>query len=248
MSDKHNPIGNKNQFVCEPDDKYRDNCEKPGWKGKKKGGMLSADEFAFAGKKTSKEDGIVKYYKVPHEAHHILSVSCVNNLEGLSEPQKNIVRRCCHETDWNINNKDNLIPLPLFGHSLKWYVIDGNTDSPGWADWPQHDWDHNSTKGYCADVKKAVLNFYETLELQGEGHTATAKSIQNDLVDMQTDWRTEITERGQGTHDAWVNKPDTWYYPFSMAKGSNATYRPKLRIENKIAKLKKLLAFFGGAS
>lgn len=253
MSDKHNPIGKINKFVPEPDDKYRDNCGDPGWKGKQKGANASTDAFAFIGRKTFEDDKgnkTTKYYPVKHEAHHILSVSCVNGYGDLDEDQKKVVERCCHETDWNINNANNLIALPLFGHTLKWYVIDENTDPPEWKDLPQHDWDHNSAKGYCADVKKAVLDFYGKLELQVEGHTVTAKSIRDDLIGMENDWRAEIKERGEGTHDAWGNMAvqANWYEPFSMAAKGNATYRPPLRIENKIKRLKELLEHFGGAN
>jgi hypothetical protein len=250
MSDEHSAIGNVQNFVSEPDDKYRDNCAKPNWTGKKKGGKKSDAAFAFAGEKTSKEDGTVKYYKVAHEAHHILSVSCVDNLVGLPEPQKNVVRLCCHETDWNINNANNLIPLPLFGHTLKWYVIDENSDAPDWANFPQHDWDHNSKNGYCADVRDDILKFYKTLKVQVQGHAVTAKGIQDDLIAKENKWRKQIKARGEGTHDAWKNMEvqAKWYEPFSMAAEGSASYRPPLRIENKIKRLKELLKHFGEAN
>ena len=255
MSDKHDPIGKKTNFVPEPDDKYRGNCGDPGWKGKTKGSDASTGAFAFIQKKTFKDDKgkeTVKPYDVRHEAHHILSVSCVNTYGDLDSDQRKAVERCCHETDWNINNANNLIALPLFGHTLKWYVIDENTDDPpGWADLPQHDWDHNSKNGYCADVKTAVLKFYGELELVLEEHAITAKSILDDLVKMENNWRKEINVRGKGTHNAWGKSAKDeagWYEPFSMAENGKATYRPPLRIGNKTDKLKAYLKLFGGAT
>jgi len=248
MPKVHDAIGDRNEFVCEPSNNYRDNCSDPGWKGRRKGENLALAAFQYVLKRTLKDDaGKVtgyEYYKVPWEAHHMLSVSCVNNLDGLDSDQKQAVRRCCDATTWNINNSDNLIALPLFGHTIKWYAIDCNEEAPGWANWPQHDWDHNSTKGYCNDVRDEILEFYRKLEKKSNEHEIEKRSIASNLKTMETRWRGLIKKRGskgRGTHEEWKNKGEGWYKPFSMADDGNETYRPPLRIDNKTDKLIKLL-------
>ena len=248
----HNALTNMTNFICEPSSTYRNNCSDPGWKGKKKGGTLTLAEFPYVLEKTQ-EDSSGKDrripYPVPWEAHHILSVSCVSNLDGLSSEQKDSVRRCCQVTTWDINDKDNLIALPLFGHTIKWYAIDDNDDAPGWENMPQHDWDHNSKKGYCHDVKTDLQKFYKTLEKGANGHKLNPKSIAADLNRRQTRFRTKIKERGQkgeGTHKEWQGEKNSWYKPFSMAANGCESVRPPARVKAKKDKLIKLLKLWKG--
>ena len=85
-----------------------------------------------------------------YKAHHILCVGAVtDNVLGDSKIHDVIV-----QTDWCISNKENMIAMPLWGHTVKWYcsvaadskagddVFNQAAAVPPFANLPQHDFDH----------------------------------------------------------------------------------------------------------
>jgi len=235
---------------------YQKNCQPPpvGW-----------DAFFFI---QGKQERVVKTF----EAHHTVCVACVTEFIALDPNIGKIVK----ETDWCVNEKLNMFAMPLWGHTIKYYAnmfedvalddLDAKLQAgklfktnlpPLFANIPQHDYDHNSSKGYKQEVdgklRKLAMQVAKTAK---KNHEAAVTQLKSDLDTLSTYFKGELVRRGStrcgGTHNAWktgMKDPSSnWYEPFSMANDGCADPRPfpvsggKSKV---LAKLRALLEALG---
>jgi hypothetical protein len=181
------------------------------------------------------------------EAHHVLCVACVTEFIAKAGPSQ-VVR----ETDWCVNAKKNMLGLPLWGHTIKWYcglfadVDEDNVEekladgtlfktrkAPPFKNHPQHDYDHNSTDGYKGEVDgRLQLIAQQVKKTAAKNHEAAVKELKTELDNLSDHFKDELNRRGErqeGTHKAWkkgMREPDSdWYEPFSMADDGMAEAR-----------------------
>lgn len=233
--DGHKAISENKEFCsvradggCACGNDHRKLC-KPGWAGKFK--------FRVGEKGTQWGEW---------EAHHILSISCVNWLPKGNTKQKRIID-VLDETTWCINAKRNMIAMPKFGHTIMYYVDimktaeTGSdeyiqikrTKAPAFKNLPQHDFEHNTKDGYCFEVKTDIKAVWDEVAGASKAHKIeTADWLVSELNQLSSDWRTELKSRGKrhgGTHSCWTRGRDdgfkNWYVPFSMATKAAANRR-----------------------
>jgi hypothetical protein len=225
-SDDHKRGGKKKGFCTQPSETKCDDCPcpknyieicKPGWAGHTFERLVQASsgEFVFDKK---------------YEAHHIVCVAPVTE-HLLGGKLKTVII----ETKWCINNKTNMMAMPLWGHTVKWYcsfvtsaagkvtgAIRSRRGAPPFQDIPQHDFDHNCKEGYTWEVENAVKQLVK--DIKDSGHTLKGDDLVEELNDLADDFREKLLdERGVrkgGTHDGWKlgqKGDDEWCHPFSMA-------------------------------
>jgi hypothetical protein len=131
------------------------------------------------------------------------------------------VEDCLWVTDWNINNKDNLIPLPTKQqHVASKGLIPANKCA--------HNVDHPIYNAdVCTWLKK---NVWDKVEMQQAPHTVDPHSIASELKSCTTTFKALLDAygiRNKGTALSWQNRfveTDTWYHPFSMAAEPSARH------------------------
>lgn len=156
-----------------------------------------------------------------YEAHHILCVSPVAKEIGGKESIDGIIRK----TKWCINNKKNMMGMPLWGHTVRWYCSDAfgedeNVRAPDFFNIPQHDWDHNCKLGYTSEVQIELKDMADVIEEYE--HEVEEEDIKTALDNLSMDFKRKLDSRGcrrGGTHSAWKSGgiEKKWYEPFSMA-------------------------------
>jgi hypothetical protein len=224
---------------CPCGNEYQKNCTPPpiGW----------ADYFFWQGTKM----GVMK----KHEAHHLLCIASVTKFIGTNATIQEVVK----QTIWCINATTNMFPMPLWGHTIKWYcdLASGGTLlsevlPPPFANVPQHDYDHNSKGGYTDNVDTEMKALANTIQEKAEeSHEAAVAELKTKLNGMSNTFRSTLVTRGStrsgGTHLAWrkgSEKPESdWYLPFSMATDGVAQKRtfPAPGFDSKVAnKIKRL--------
>jgi hypothetical protein len=182
-----------------------------------------------------------------YEAHHILCVGVVtDHLLGDTKIHDVIV-----QTDWCINNEDNMIAMPMWGHTVKWYctvtsvggVVNPAATAPPFQNLPQHDFDHPR---YTLEVEETVKRIAKNVAEGTEEHKVKAVSLQGTLKTYSGRYRAALLTRGKrkgGTHHSWTNvapktPPDpTWCHPFSMASTSQVSHKdyPGKKFDKKFA-------------
>ena len=207
------------------------------------------------------------------EAHHIVCVAAVSEYIASVSSIEDIVKN----TAWCVNSADNMFAMPLWGHTLTWYCdnfedVDGSnleqlrqagdlfsfSRAPRFKNIPQHDYDHNSAKGYKKEVDAKLKALAEQVEEAAEeSHEAATKQLKTELDNLSKLYKAELTRRGAtrsgGTHAAWklgMKQPDSaWYEPFSMAQDGCAEPRtfPAAGVSSGkvLAKLRSLVAALG---
>jgi hypothetical protein len=202
---------------------YIDICKpKPSWDRK---------GFTHAFRRVVRATKIDPYvFDKKYEAHHIVCVApATKELLGNEK-----IKGAIEQTEWCINNKDNMMAMPLWGHTIKWYcrvtkaggTLVGSTtlSAPPFANIPQHDIDHNSKQGYTSEIQEEMIRIAGDVEKVD--HKLQGKALLEALKEVSKDFRAELkrrgTERKDGTHNAWklAQKPTCdphWYEPFSMA-------------------------------
>jgi hypothetical protein len=221
--DRHAPEYRKNDFCarvpCEDND-YIKICD-PGWPNE--------NRWKFAQKTRGGKAGLRNY-----EAHHILCWSPVAKVFFEDEVTKEIIEG----TKWCVNNKANMVALPLWGHTVQWYsASDG---PPPFANLPQHDRDHNCKGGYTSEVLDELVAFANKLKKAKEAHKLPPpEKIAGSLNTKSHVFRGNLALRGirpPGTHIAFTDgeKFPLWYLPFSMAVDGIA--KPRRCMRSKKAK------------
>lgn len=230
----HKKMGKQKDFCpvrgkdgCECGNDHRDCCT-PSWEEKWK--FMQGDKGKSWGK---------------WEAHHILSISCVNWLPE-DATQREALLDVVRETTWCINAKRNMVAMPKFGHTIMYYVDIFGSDpdsedfreirrrkAPPFANIPQHDFEHDTALGYCYDVKTEIAKIWENMEEAKDIHKTKVNTwLAGRLNELSSEFRTKLRTRGKrqnGTHDAWLagrkGENDKWYLPFSMATAAHAQER-----------------------
>lgn len=175
-----------------------------------------------------------------YEAHHLVCVAPVTQTLVCNDDISAVIE----QTKWCINNKDNMIAMPLWGHTVKWYceveesievdevsdVIDDAKKAPKFKNIPQHDYDHNCKEGYTWEVEVEVEKLADKVKEQG--HKLKGKALEGKLNKLSADFKSRLLdERGKrkgGTHAAWKlaqkEPPDPeWCHPFSMASDAKVS-------------------------
>jgi hypothetical protein len=178
-----------------------------------------------------------------YEAHHIVCVASASKiLLQPEDPEKNI-NLIVSQTQWCINKKPNMIALPMWAHSLRWYcsMITGEVRSveeggeqqskmaaPPFKNLPQHDYDHAR---YIEEVDEALTLIVEKIQKSQAKHEVKVEAFKKRLNKVVDDHKRYLQDRGirqNGTHEAWkagLNGSSDWYEPFSMAKNGEVTPR-----------------------
>ena len=194
--------------------------------------------------------GTFKFDK-KYEAHHLVCVSPVTD-ELVSKKE---IEGVIAQTIWCINNADNMIALPLWGHTVMWYceitaASTSNPDfkiavpAPKFANIPQHDWDHNGLDRYTWEVTQACKKLAKKIE--ESGHKLKGADLQAALKKLSDNFRNILLNvRGTrlgGTHAAWKMGQDdpesNWCHPFSMASTVKLTKKgfPVRQFDEKVAR------------
>jgi hypothetical protein len=191
-------------------------------------------------------DGEVRWYS--YEAHHVLCVSAVaSEIFGHAKMQP-ILRK----TDWCINKPENMLAMPLWGHTIKWYCTIRKSgsykfedmDAPPFANIPQHNIGHNGGNSYRTEIEIECAKL--RTDATQKGHELTGETLAKRLDQLSGRWREKLIDvrgkrrgggaRADGTHAAWraasnsVSKgktpADDWFLPFSMAKNTKVNEVP----------------------
>jgi hypothetical protein len=252
-AEDHQRGSKKNQFCaipgtpCECGNDYIKVCN-PGW-----------GEFTFE-RLIRLELKTIAFGK-KYEAHHLLCVSSVSKELVANENIDSIVR----ETVWCINADVNMLGMPLWGHTVKYYctitaaggaIANVSPPAPPFANIPQHDWDHNCKLGYRHETDEAMKGLAK--DVQDAGHEFSGQNLKGELESLSKQFRGELSSRGGrngGTHNAWQqgSKQPTsrWYEPFSMASTANLTEKgfPVRDFDNKVAAwIKRIAAAISGGA
>lgn len=167
------------------------------------------------------------------EAHHLLCVACVTQHIANGKGIVSIVK----QTKWCINEKPNMFAMPLWGHTLKFYCrlevrglgIEARTKKrakiPKFKNIPQHDYDHNSSKGYKSEIDYDLAQLASQIRRgKKKKHEARVKDIKAELKSLSRKHKASLRARGKrcgGTDKAWKKGKkkvtSNWYEPFSMA-------------------------------
>jgi hypothetical protein len=204
-----------------------------------KHGKAPADwhPFKYTQTATDKDTGKKILRVVISQAHHI--VCCSSSQKLLAS--RGEVKRIVEATQWCVNKKINIKPLPLWGNTLKYYCTVSATawalkrvppKEPPFANLPQHDSDHPR---YTKEVNTDIEDLKENLKKKAKAHELTSAVIVKALNSLITDtWEPNVRARGErgtpsGTHEAWkqgkAQRNSKWYLPFSMAATDDATPR-----------------------
>ena len=229
MSDRHKARDYNIQFCTVPSESkctdctetknYREVC-KPGWGG-----------FTF--------ERLIKGESAPgkqYEAHHIVCVSPAT-AELLGNPK---VRGPVEATKWCINNGVNMMAMPVWGHTVKWYcsfnsvagVIKAafrqDPGEPPFKNIPAHDIDHNIEGGYTHEIRDDLKRIAK--EIEKKGHQMEGQPLVTALNNLANRYEKILVSgegarggRKGGTHKGWelgAKEPSDpqWLHPFSMAK------------------------------
>jgi hypothetical protein len=133
------------------------------------------------------------------------------------------------DTTWCINKKRNMLGMPIWGPTVKYYMAAHKAaDSlslvaPPFANIPQHLVDHDLYNTEVDGKLQALVSNWKVLK---KDHELEPKDIKDDLGNTSSAMRRVLKRRGQGSHKAWVKavkkytsggEHPTWYKPFSMA-------------------------------
>jgi HNH/ENDO VII superfamily nuclease len=206
-----------------------------------------------------------------YEAHHLLCVASVSKIvASKDDPEADIVE-IVRQTNWCINHKDNLIALPMWGHTLRWYcsmvtgdirqiaLADGTvapaSGPPPFQNLPQHNYDHDL---YIDEVDRELVEIVDQVSQNKRAHYHRKKQLRDELNKLVRSSRGKLRKRGarcSGTHKAWqqgMNQNGSdWYMPFSMADDGEVrkqTFPIPGRKTGIMGKINEMVAAFWGAA
>jgi hypothetical protein len=207
-------------------------------------------DYAFARLVNSKIKPFV--FAKKFEAHHVACVAPVTGVIAGDSALQDVV----HQTKWCINKQSNMLAMPLWGHTVKWYCritmasaavdIDGSKLAPPFKNIPQHDFDHNCKEGYTWEVEEALKKLAEKCKKANKEHKLKEGDLAALLDRVSKGFKAMLDSRGNrkgGTHEAWglaqEEPPDKeWCHPFSMASNSKVSSIgfPVKKFDEKVAR------------
>jgi len=190
---------------------------------------------------------------ISHNAHHLLCVAEVTKVMSRDEALQIVLLN----TKYCVNNSNNMMALPLFGHTVYWYCLTDHSDAsersligsmasavnpPPFQNLPNHDFDHNL---YNLEVEEA-LNKLKAQIKQAE-HSLEPGKLSLALDAMSNRFQALLKLRGMskgGTHAAWkaatAGNVDHWYAPFSLAASPKERGFPG-RLNSNLARLQNAI-------
>lgn len=229
---------------CEPcNNKYRDI-------------MVGTESW---GKYKQKHRTLIAIERSP-EAHHVLPVASVTaNITANDEIREEVVKK----TKWCVNDKLNMIALPLFEMTFAHYLVAHDPDAgtsipaPPFAGLPMHNYGHAD---FQKEVNMKLEKVGEDAKDNTEKHEAASKTLLAAMNGQRDFFRPKLDsrgDRGNGTHVEFLNamglnKDGTeflgsatkWYVPFSMAKKPKGRAFPLMAggLSKKLKALKKAMS------
>ena len=163
-----------------------------------------------------------------YEAHHIL---CYSPVSGTMFADSDQCKAIIKGTKWCVNNAKNMVGLPLWGHTVAWYLAT-NLPAP-FMNLPNHDRDHNPD--YTDEVRTELKKVVNEVQVQKDEHNEVGPAdIAGRLNGLSELFAAKLVTRGNrsargadgtkfvGTHACFQlaqKEPSSeWYLPFSMAK------------------------------
>jgi len=156
-----------------------------------------------------------------YEAHHIL---CVADVERtlLKRGKKKGFAAIVRGTKWCINAKPNMIALPLWGHTVKWYCnsfaglqkrflgklsalttvmkdLAGGIAPPPFANLPQHNYSHTGQSvatSYCKEIAQRLERVVDAIEESQAKHEDKVKDLQSKLEKLSEFMEQQLKQRG----------------------------------------------------
>lgn len=174
-----------------------------------------------------------------HEAHHIACVASVTGQITANLEIESIVK----QTKWCVNKSENMIALPVWAHTVRWYVdlftgeiqAEGAVGAPPFADLTQHDYDHDK---YLKEVDGDLIKVAKKVKIAAEDHRDPTGNLASELDDVIDDRKSQLQKAG--THAAWhdgmKNRNGDWYKPFSMATSPTKRTFPCSGAKDRMAK------------
>ncbi len=224
--------------ACDCGNDYKANCvPAPAWD--------SANDFTWF----IKGQGARQQSYAPH---HVLCVASIATL--LIDATDKKVEGVVEATKWCVNKKPNMIAMPLWGHTVKWYcnisaltMAGGQTTPPLFQNLPQHDWDHTGKGAYIEELEEVLRKLVNTVSKKA--HEAKPVDLAGALDKLADAFQAKLKARGLrqgGTHVAWQSGATNqdWFLPFSMANDGSATRKgyPKLDFSKKVLRKLQWLA------
>jgi len=173
-----------------------------------------------------------------YEVHHIVCHSSANSYTAYAKNDKaaRAIGAWLTITDWCINRKKNLVPLPLRSEYEKVSQA-GDIKSAHKSLWDLvcHNWDHNCNFGYTHEVTTELQDIWDSLKTpRSEEKCPKPSKVQKAFQSTADNYRSLLEERGtrnDGTKDVLekiikkVQLADKWWRPFSMASTAVADLR-----------------------
>lgn len=207
----------KNKCPCGND--YRKPCEEEAakWEAKGPGSSKYAQRYKDSARLRS------------HEAHHVACVASVTGTITVNQEIRPIVKN----TEWCVNMPSNMIALPMWAHTISWYVDlekEGlafhQTDhrgkkiptvaAPPFRNRAQHDYDHDV---YIEEVNADLRKIVNAVKRAAAAHKDPTGPLASQLNQVIQKRRKQLKKAS--THAAWtagMNNPHgEWYVAFSMA-------------------------------
>ncbi len=158
------------------------------------------------------------------EAHHVLPVASVTAEITANEKIKDEIVK---NTKWCVNDRKNMIALPLFEMTFLHYLIQGQVTPPPFTGLPMHNYDHAA---FQKEVDEELKQVGKDATQNTKAHEEVTKELKAALDNARDFFNPELAsrgKRGKTTHGEFVAamnaKPDDpsiekWYEPFSMAE------------------------------
>lgn len=184
------------------------------------------------GKYKQKHRTLIAIERSP-EAHHVLPVASVTaNITANEEIRPEVVEN----TKWCINDKLNMIALPLFEMTFTHYLVvyDSVTGTPipapPFAGLPMHNYGHAA---FQKEVDIKLIKVGNDANQNAQDHEEASKNLLAAMNKLRYKFKSALENRGnrgKGTHIEFLNAMRLtktgaeytgsaleWYIPFSMA-------------------------------
>jgi hypothetical protein len=189
---------------------------------------------------TKKGKLTLEAYRRASEHHHIVCVSAIQTVIG--DPK---VYAYASATTWCINEKVNLIGLPMWALHLMHYcdllgrdpamqaqrvagVWMPTVEPPPFSNLPMHDQDHDLyLKEVDDDLAKIATDLPEVKDCQDP-----EKTLKEEIDQVSKNYSLQLNMNARaygGTHNAWtagMNGDASWYVAFSMSRSPRKRVHP----------------------